>query len=182
MDIQVPPAVQVSLADRFFSFCGLLDKLNERPYDYRELTEERLLSHFGLSPRIVPLKHLKYEHKDATTPPATRSSKGTPSSSDLRGKRDAIALPGSSSKKLRPSSFGLPPSSSACHTSTPPLPRDLGAGSSKSPSSPRGGVYNHLILSLENDGVPSRVTEVLKGIPSSEDKRLMSSLSSENLD
>ncbi|KAL0427465.1 UNVERIFIED_CONTAM: hypothetical protein Slati_2921300 [Sesamum latifolium] len=192
-----PPAVQVSLADRFFNFCGLLDKLNEWPYDCSELTEETLLSHFCLSPCIVPLqeplddimfsKHLKDEHRDATTPPTTRSSKGTPSSSDPRGKRAASAMLGSFSKKPRPSSSGLPPSRSARHISTappPPLPpTNQCARSSRSPSSPaRGGVYNHSMLSLEKDGVPGRVMEVLKGAPSSEDKRLMSSLSSEDLD
>ncbi|KAL0462272.1 UNVERIFIED_CONTAM: hypothetical protein Slati_0114800 [Sesamum latifolium] len=77
-----PPAMQVSLADRSFNLCDLLNILNERPYDCRELTKERLLSHFGLSLRIVSLqeslddimfgKHLKDEHRDATTPPATR--------------------------------------------------------------------------------------------------------------
>ncbi|KAL0458489.1 UNVERIFIED_CONTAM: hypothetical protein Slati_0476100 [Sesamum latifolium] len=42
-----PPAVPFSLANRSFNLCGLLDKLNEKPYDYKELTEERLLSHFA---------------------------------------------------------------------------------------------------------------------------------------
>ncbi|KAK4394331.1 Taxoid 7-beta-hydroxylase [Sesamum angolense] len=32
------------------------DKLNEKSYDCKELTEERLMSHFGLSPRVVPLQ------------------------------------------------------------------------------------------------------------------------------
>ncbi|KAL0301503.1 UNVERIFIED_CONTAM: hypothetical protein Sradi_6427100 [Sesamum radiatum] len=45
-----PPAVPFSLADRFSNLCAFLDKLNEKPYDCKELTEERLLSHFGLSP------------------------------------------------------------------------------------------------------------------------------------
>ncbi|KAL0297941.1 UNVERIFIED_CONTAM: hypothetical protein Sangu_2461800 [Sesamum angustifolium] len=50
-------------------------------------------------------KHLSDEHQAPTTPLATRSSRGTPSSSDQRGKRPAAALLGSSSKKSRPSSF-----------------------------------------------------------------------------
>ncbi|KAL0282198.1 UNVERIFIED_CONTAM: hypothetical protein Sangu_2963400 [Sesamum angustifolium] len=65
-------------------------------------------------------KHLKDEHRAATTPPAIRSSKGTPSSSDQRGKRSAATLPGSSSKKLRPSPSAFPPNGSARFTSTPP--------------------------------------------------------------
>ncbi|KAL0412190.1 UNVERIFIED_CONTAM: hypothetical protein Slati_3808700 [Sesamum latifolium] len=86
-------------------------------------------------------KHLKDEHRDATTPSATKSLKGIPSSNDQRGKCAASALPGSSSKKPRSGSSCLPPSSFARHTSTPPPPsRDLGTGSSKSPSSPVGGV------------------------------------------
>ncbi|KAL0446394.1 UNVERIFIED_CONTAM: hypothetical protein Slati_1767300 [Sesamum latifolium] len=72
-----PPAVPFSHADRSFNLCCLLDKLNERPYDCRVLTKERLLSHFGLSSRTVPLqeplddimfgKHLGDEHRAATT-------------------------------------------------------------------------------------------------------------------
>ncbi|KAL0405836.1 UNVERIFIED_CONTAM: hypothetical protein Slati_3897500 [Sesamum latifolium] len=50
------PAVQVFLVDRSFNLCGLLDKLNERPYDCRELTEERLQRHFDLRTWIVPLQ------------------------------------------------------------------------------------------------------------------------------
>ncbi|KAL0361752.1 UNVERIFIED_CONTAM: hypothetical protein Sradi_3859700 [Sesamum radiatum] len=80
-----PPAVPFWLSDRSFNLSCLLNKLNERPYDCRELAEERLLSYFGLSPRTVPLqepldimfgKHLRDEHRAATIPPATKSSRG----------------------------------------------------------------------------------------------------------
>ncbi|KAL0387714.1 UNVERIFIED_CONTAM: hypothetical protein Sradi_2653200 [Sesamum radiatum] len=82
-------------------------------------------------------KHLRDEHRAATTRPATRSSKWTLSSNDQRGKRSAAALFGSSSKKPRPSPAALPPSGFACFTSTPtpPPPRDLGVGSLRSSSS-----------------------------------------------
>ncbi|KAL0442189.1 UNVERIFIED_CONTAM: hypothetical protein Sradi_0157800 [Sesamum radiatum] len=87
-----PPAVPFSLADRTSNLCAFLDKLNEKAYDCKELAEERLLSHFSLSPRAVPLqeplndimfsKHLRDEHRATTTSPVTRSSKEIPSSSD----------------------------------------------------------------------------------------------------
>ncbi|KAL0339076.1 UNVERIFIED_CONTAM: hypothetical protein Sangu_1429700 [Sesamum angustifolium] len=54
----------------------------------------------------------------AATPLSTRSSQGTLSSSDQRGKRPIAAMPGSSSKRLRPSSSNAPPASFARHTST----------------------------------------------------------------
>ncbi|KAL0448215.1 UNVERIFIED_CONTAM: hypothetical protein Slati_1949400 [Sesamum latifolium] len=53
---------------------------------------------------IMFSKHLRDEHRGAQTLPATRSSKGTPSSSDQKGKRAAPTLPVSSSKRSRPSS------------------------------------------------------------------------------
>ncbi|KAL0411339.1 UNVERIFIED_CONTAM: hypothetical protein Slati_3723600 [Sesamum latifolium] len=117
-----------------------------RQSDIYQLVEE-----FGIPPEFVvsvplPDSHrssppLGDEHRAATTPLATRSSRGTPSSSNQWWKRTTAALPGSSSKKPRPSSFALPPSSSARLASTPPPPppRDLGVGSWKSPSSPVGG-------------------------------------------
>ncbi|KAL0412325.1 UNVERIFIED_CONTAM: hypothetical protein Sradi_1434200 [Sesamum radiatum] len=115
------------------------------------------------------------------TPPATRSSRGTPSSSDQRGKRATPALPGSSSKRLKPSPSALP-SSSVRHVPPPPPPRDLGAGPSKSPPSCAGEVYTHLMLSLEKEGAPGCAADILKGTLSTGDKRLLSSLSSEDLD
>ncbi|KAL0345616.1 UNVERIFIED_CONTAM: hypothetical protein Sradi_4392900 [Sesamum radiatum] len=102
-------------------------------------------------------KHLRDEHRAYLTPLATRSSRGTPSSSDQKGKRAALALPVFSLKRSKPSSSAFLHSSSALPTSTPPpppLPRDLGVGSSKSPPSSAGEVYTHLMLSLENDGAP----------------------------
>ncbi|KAL0405627.1 UNVERIFIED_CONTAM: hypothetical protein Slati_3876600 [Sesamum latifolium] len=190
-----PPPVQISLADRSSNFCGLLDRLNERPYDCKELVDERLLSHFGLSPRGVPLreplddimfsKYLRDEHRAALTPPATRSSRGTSFSSDQRGKRPAPALPGSSSKRSKPSSSAFLHSSSTRPVSTPsppPPPRDLGARSSKSPPSSSGEVYTHLMLSLEKEEAPGRAADIMKGALPTGDKRLLSSLSSEDLD
>ncbi|KAL0440525.1 UNVERIFIED_CONTAM: hypothetical protein Slati_2535500 [Sesamum latifolium] len=50
-----PPVVPFSFADRSFNLCDLLDRLNVKPYDCKDMTEERLLSHFSLSPRIVLL-------------------------------------------------------------------------------------------------------------------------------
>ncbi|KAL0446085.1 UNVERIFIED_CONTAM: hypothetical protein Slati_1736400 [Sesamum latifolium] len=130
-------------------------------------------------------KHLRDEHRTAQTPPVTRSSRGTPSSSDQKGKRVAPALPGSSSKRSRPSSSAFLRSSSARPISTPPPPpllKDLGVGSAKSPSSSVGEVYTHLMLSLEKDGAPGRAADLMLGALPSGDKRLMSSLSSEDLD
>ncbi|KAL0355582.1 UNVERIFIED_CONTAM: hypothetical protein Sradi_4005100 [Sesamum radiatum] len=49
-------------------------------------------------------KYLRDEHSAALTPPATRFSRGTPSSSDQKRKRAAPALPVSSSKRSKPSS------------------------------------------------------------------------------
>ncbi|KAL0395103.1 UNVERIFIED_CONTAM: hypothetical protein Slati_4476500 [Sesamum latifolium] len=112
-------------------------------------------------------KHLRDEHRVALTPSATRSSKGTPSSSDQKGKRAAPTFPVSSSKRSKPSSSAFLRSSSARPTSTPPappLPKDLGIGSSKSPSSSAGEVYTHLMLSLEKDGAPGRAADLMKGL------------------
>ncbi|KAL0442187.1 UNVERIFIED_CONTAM: hypothetical protein Sradi_0157600 [Sesamum radiatum] len=118
------------------------------------MTEKRLLSHFGLSPRVKPLgeplddimfsKLLMDEHPAFTTPPNTRSSRGTSTSRDKRRKRFAATQPGSSSKRQRPSSAVAPPASSTRHAYTlppplPPLPRDCGGGSFRPPSSPAGG-------------------------------------------
>ncbi|KAL0374263.1 UNVERIFIED_CONTAM: hypothetical protein Sradi_3342000 [Sesamum radiatum] len=92
---------------------------------------------------IMFSKHLRDQHKGATTSPTTRSSRRTPSSSDQRGKCVAVVLPGSSSKKLRSSSSAFPSSSSGRHTSPPPpppLPRDLGAGHRSLSPPLRGGV------------------------------------------
>ncbi|KAL0329190.1 UNVERIFIED_CONTAM: hypothetical protein Sradi_4905700 [Sesamum radiatum] len=72
------------------------------------------------APTRASSKHVRDEHRAATTPPATRSSKGTPFSNDQRGKRSAAALLGSSSKKPRPNPSALPPSDSARFTATPP--------------------------------------------------------------
>ncbi|KAL0373899.1 UNVERIFIED_CONTAM: hypothetical protein Sradi_3305600 [Sesamum radiatum] len=82
-------------------------------------------------------KYLRDEHRAALTTLATRSSKGTPSSNDQRGKRTAPALLGSSSKRLKPSP-SAPRSSSVRHIPPPPPPRDLGAEPSKSPPSSTG--------------------------------------------
>ncbi|KAL0289108.1 UNVERIFIED_CONTAM: hypothetical protein Sangu_2628000, partial [Sesamum angustifolium] len=126
-------------------------------------------------------KHLRDEQKAATIPPATRFSKGTPSSSDQRAKRSAAALPGSSSKKRMPSSSALPPSSSAFYFySTPPPLIDLSVGSLRS-SSRVWGLYNHLMPSLEKEGASAQAVDILKGALSFEDWRLMSSLSLEDL-
>ncbi|KAL0344689.1 UNVERIFIED_CONTAM: hypothetical protein Sradi_4300200 [Sesamum radiatum] len=129
-------------------------------------------------------KHLQDERKGATTSPSTRSSRGTPSSSDQRGKRAAVVLLRSSSKKPRPSSSDFPPATllATLLPTSSPLPRDLGTGPSKSPSFPTGGVYNHLTLSLEKDGAPGRAVDILKGALSSEDRRFMSSLPTKDLD
>ncbi|KAL0293877.1 UNVERIFIED_CONTAM: hypothetical protein Sradi_6915100 [Sesamum radiatum] len=117
----------------------------------------------------------------ALTPPATRSSRGTASSSNQRGKRAAPALPGSSSKRLKPSP-SAPRSNSARQVPHLPPPRDLGAGPSKLPPSSTGEVYAHLMLFLEKDRAPGRAADILKGALSSRDKRLLSSLSPEDLD
>ncbi|KAL0324777.1 UNVERIFIED_CONTAM: hypothetical protein Sradi_5047000 [Sesamum radiatum] len=129
-------------------------------------------------------KHLRDEDRVATTLPTTRSLKGTPSSSNQRGKCSAAALPGSSSKKSRPSPSALPPSGFTHFTSTlPPLhPRDLGIGSLRSSSSSLANwLYILLMLSLEMEGAFAQAADILKWALSSEDWRLMSSLSQEDL-
>ncbi|KAL0447929.1 UNVERIFIED_CONTAM: hypothetical protein Slati_1920800 [Sesamum latifolium] len=63
-----------------------------------------------------------------------------------------------------------------------PLPLLLGIGSLRFPSSPAGRLYNHLMLSSEKEGASARATNILKVALSPEDRRLMSSLSSEDLD
>ncbi|KAL0447956.1 UNVERIFIED_CONTAM: hypothetical protein Slati_1923500 [Sesamum latifolium] len=89
---------------------------------------------------IMFSKLLLDEHRAATTPSTTRSSRGTPSSSEKRGKHPTAALPRPSSKRSRPSSSTVPPNGFTRHTSTPPPPhpRDLGSGSLKSPPSLTG--------------------------------------------
>ncbi|KAL0349810.1 UNVERIFIED_CONTAM: hypothetical protein Sradi_4130200 [Sesamum radiatum] len=148
------------------------------PLNQLRVTEERHLSHFGLSPRAEPLgnrwwviifaddiifsKLLKDEHRAATTPPNTRSSRGISSFGDKRGKQSAAILPGSSSKRPKSSSSAAPPASSTRYASTPP-PRDSGGGSFHSPSSPVGGVYAHLLLESGREAASSRATYILKG-------------------
>ncbi|KAL0453760.1 UNVERIFIED_CONTAM: hypothetical protein Slati_1354100 [Sesamum latifolium] len=134
---------------------------------------------------IMFSKYLRDEHRAALTPPATRFSRGTPSSSDQRGKQTAPALSGSSSKRSKPSSSAFLRNSSTRLISTPPPPpplRDLGAGSSKSPPSSSEEVYTHLMLSLVKDGAPGRAADIVKGALPAGDKRLLSFLSSEDLD
>ncbi|KAL0394943.1 UNVERIFIED_CONTAM: hypothetical protein Slati_4460500 [Sesamum latifolium] len=87
--------------------------------------------------------------------------------------------------RSKPSSSAFLRSSSARPTSTPPpppFPRDLGVGSSKSPPSSAGEVYTHLMLFLEKDGAPGRAADLMKGALPVGNMRLMSSLSSEDLD
>ncbi|KAL0288184.1 UNVERIFIED_CONTAM: hypothetical protein Sangu_2667100 [Sesamum angustifolium] len=104
-------------------------------------------------------KLLREEHRAATTPPNTRSSWGVSASGDNRGKRSTAIHPGSSSKIPRPSSSTAPRASSTPHIPTPsplhPLLEDYRGGSSHSPSSPVGGVYDHLMLHYERDAVSS---------------------------
>ncbi|KAL0433445.1 UNVERIFIED_CONTAM: hypothetical protein Slati_2678800 [Sesamum latifolium] len=163
-----PPSMQVSLADRSSNFCRLLDRLNEKPYDCKELVDERLLSHFGLSPRVVPLreplddimfsKYLRDEHRAALTHPATRSSRGTPSSSDQRALPSCFHSSSTSSSKrprcgiIQVSAFFF-----------------------------RGGVYTLDAILREGWGLRARV-DVMKGALPAGDKRLLSSLSFEDLD
>ncbi|KAL0328059.1 UNVERIFIED_CONTAM: hypothetical protein Scaly_2238500 [Sesamum calycinum] len=91
-----PPALPFSLDDRSPNLCRLLQRLNESPYACKLMAKDRLLGHFGLSPRIEPLgkaldsiifnKLLREEHHAATTPPSTRASRGASSFGDKRGK------------------------------------------------------------------------------------------------
>ncbi|KAL0301846.1 UNVERIFIED_CONTAM: hypothetical protein Sradi_6461400 [Sesamum radiatum] len=50
-----PPALPFSLDDRSPNLCRLLQRLNESPYACKLMAKDRLLGHFGLSPRIEPL-------------------------------------------------------------------------------------------------------------------------------
>ncbi|KAL0355608.1 UNVERIFIED_CONTAM: hypothetical protein Sradi_4007700 [Sesamum radiatum] len=45
-----------SFAERSTNLRHLLERLNKMPYDCKDMTKDRLLSHFGLSPRVVPLR------------------------------------------------------------------------------------------------------------------------------
>ncbi|KAL0309031.1 UNVERIFIED_CONTAM: hypothetical protein Sradi_5845400 [Sesamum radiatum] len=88
-------------------------------------------------------------------------------------------------KRPRPSSSAVPPTSSTRHVSTPPPPhhpKDPGGGSFRSPFSPVGGVYDHLILVSEKEAASSRATDILKGAVTSSHRRLLSSVSREDLD
>ncbi|KAL0286460.1 UNVERIFIED_CONTAM: hypothetical protein Sradi_7147600 [Sesamum radiatum] len=121
------------------------------------------------------------EAQGRRTPPATMSSMGTRLPA-IRGENAlTAALLGLPLMKPRPSSSALPPVARLALLSTPPPPpKDQGVRSSKSPSYPVGGLYNHLMLSLEMDSASARVTGILKG-SLLEDRRLMSSLSLEDL-
>ncbi|KAL0440625.1 UNVERIFIED_CONTAM: hypothetical protein Sradi_0001400 [Sesamum radiatum] len=84
---EVPPSVIVG--KRIASLSSFLKILNEKPYDCRSLIDERLLGHFGLSPRVEPLGDSlgdimfnKYLHDYATWDrgegiPLSRSPRGT---------------------------------------------------------------------------------------------------------
>ncbi|KAL0387622.1 UNVERIFIED_CONTAM: hypothetical protein Sradi_2644000 [Sesamum radiatum] len=91
-----PPALPFSLDDRSPNLCCLLKRLNESPYDCKLMTEDKLLSHFKLSPRVEPLGgitsrgrelygHLMLDSKrEAASSGATDLLKGAATSSDRR--------------------------------------------------------------------------------------------------
>ncbi|KAL0411684.1 UNVERIFIED_CONTAM: hypothetical protein Slati_3758100 [Sesamum latifolium] len=53
--IEEPPS-SVAVGERDISLTSFINLLNERPYDCRAMIDERLLGHFGLSPRVEPLE------------------------------------------------------------------------------------------------------------------------------
>ncbi|KAL0344265.1 UNVERIFIED_CONTAM: hypothetical protein Sangu_1313900 [Sesamum angustifolium] len=76
-----PPTVPFSLVDRSSNLCAFLNKLNEKSYDCKELTEEipeplwskpTSCAPARASGDIMFSKYLKDEHKAVTTPPTTR--------------------------------------------------------------------------------------------------------------
>ncbi|KAL0302496.1 UNVERIFIED_CONTAM: hypothetical protein Sangu_3098500 [Sesamum angustifolium] len=114
-------------------------------YDYKLIAEDRLLGHFGLSSRVERLGEVL---GISTTSCSASFSRKSIVTREKREKRSAAAHPGLSSKRPRPSSSMVPPTSSTRHIPTPPTPppRDYRGGSSHSPFSPAEGVYDHLML------------------------------------
>ncbi|KAL2251375.1 UNVERIFIED_CONTAM: hypothetical protein Sindi_2259800, partial [Sesamum indicum] len=105
--------------------------LNEAPYNYRSLINERPLRHFHLGPEMEPLgdslenimfnklvrNHVLRDRAGETH--TLRSSKRAPTSSESKGKRPSSSLsPGpvasSSLKRPRTGSMGAPPSRRSC--------------------------------------------------------------------
>ncbi|KAL0359470.1 UNVERIFIED_CONTAM: hypothetical protein Sangu_0796400 [Sesamum angustifolium] len=165
------PALPFFLDDRSPNLRRLLERLNESPYDCKLMTEDRLLSHFGLRPRVEPLgnrwvslscflniifsKLLREEHRAATTPPNTRSSGGFPPLEIRVG--NALLQPnlGHSQKDrgqvlLRLLLLALL-AISLCLRLLLPLLRIMEEDFPLSFISSRGGGYDHLMLDSEKE-------------------------------
>ncbi|KAL2226245.1 UNVERIFIED_CONTAM: hypothetical protein Sindi_1983200, partial [Sesamum indicum] len=82
-------------------------------------------------------------------------------------------------KRVKVSSMGTPPTGSTCPSATPP--RDSGSTRFKPHRSSSGSLYTHRSLDQEREEEFSLAVEILKGVLTSEDKRLLSLVPQEDL-